>query len=64
MVVEVDPGAEFESYVLDGFEAVAPCKFSFEGFDESFAESILLGGRRRDVFLLEAIVVGDGMVFK
>ena len=62
MVVAVDPGTEFESCVLDGFEAVAPCKFFFKGFDESFAESVLLWGVRSDVFLLEAVVVDYGTV--
>jgi hypothetical protein len=37
MVVTVNPDAKFESCVLDGFEAVAPCKFFFEGFDESWS---------------------------
>jgi hypothetical protein len=49
MVVAMDPCAEFESGVLDGFEAVAPGKFFFEGFDEAFAESVLLRGVRGDV---------------
>lgn len=58
MVVAVDPGTEFESCVLGGFEAAAPCKFIFEGFDESFAESVLLWGVRSDVFLLEVVDYG------
>jgi hypothetical protein len=62
MVVTVNPDAKFESCVLDGFEAVAPCKFFFEGFDESFAEYVLLRGVRCDVFLLESVVVDYGMV--
>jgi len=62
MVVAMDPCAEFESGVLDGFEAVAPGKFFFEGFDEAFAESVLLWGVWGDVFLLESVVVDDGAV--
>lgn len=62
VVVVLDPGSEFESGVLDGFEAVAVCEFLFEGFDEALAKSVLLGGVGSDVFLFEAVVVDDGAV--
>lgn len=62
MVVAMDPCAEFESGMLDGFEAVAPGKFFFESFDEAFAESVLLRGVGCDVFLLESVIVDDGAV--
>jgi hypothetical protein len=35
VVVALDPSSEFESGMLDGLEAVAPCKLFFEGFDEA-----------------------------
>ncbi|MEY3395298.1 MAG: hypothetical protein RL346_1534, partial [Verrucomicrobiota bacterium] len=53
----MDPSSELESGVLDGFEAVAPCEFLFEGFDEALAKSVLLWGVWGDVFLFEAVVV-------
>jgi len=62
MVVAVDPGPEFESGVLDGLEAVAPAELFLEGFDEAFAQSVLLGSVGGDVFLLESIVTDDGAV--
>jgi hypothetical protein len=40
VVVAVEPGAEFESGVLDGLEAVAPAELFLEGLDEAFAESV------------------------
>lgn len=58
----MDPGAEFESGVFDGLEAVASSKLFFEGFDEPLAEAVLLWGVGGDVFLLEAVVVDDGAV--
>ena len=48
--------------MLDGLEAVAPGKFFFEGFDEAFAEAVLLRCIRGDVFLFELVVVDDSTV--
>ena len=62
MVVAVDPGAEFEPGVFYGLEAVAPAELFFEGFDEAFAEAVLLWGIRSDLFLFEAVVADDGAV--
>ena len=62
VVVEVDPGAEFESGVLDGLEAVAPAELLLEGLDEALAESVLLGGVGGDVFLGDSVVADDGAV--
>lgn len=62
VVVAMDPSSELESGVLDGFEAVAPCEFLFEGFDEALAKSVLLWGGWGDVFLFEAVVVDNGSV--
>jgi hypothetical protein len=38
VVVVMNPCSEFESGVLDGFEAMALCKFIFEGFDKARAD--------------------------
>ena len=62
LVVTIDPSAEFKSSMLDGLEAVAPGKFFFEGFDEAFAEAVLLRCIRGDVFLFELVVVDDSTV--
>lgn len=55
VVVAVDPGAEFESGVIDGLEAVAPGEFFLEGFDKALAEAVLLWGVGGDVFLFESL---------
>jgi hypothetical protein len=62
VVVVMDPGSEFESGVLDGFEAMAVGKFFFEGFDKALAKSVLLRGVGGDIFLFESVVVDDGAV--
>ena len=62
VVVVMDPGSEFESGVLDGFESMAVGKFFFEGFDKALAKSVLLRGVGGDIFLFESVVVDDGAV--
>ena len=62
VVVAVDPGAEFESGVLDGLEAVAPAELFLEGLDEALAQAVLLWCVGGDVFLGEAVVANDGAV--
>ena len=48
--------------MLNGLEAVTPCEFFLEGFDEAFAQAVLLRGIWSDIFLLEAVVIDDGAV--
>ncbi len=62
VVVVMDPGSQFESGVLDGFEAMAVGKFFFEGFDKALAKSVLLRGVGGDIFLFESVVVDDGAI--
>jgi len=62
VVVVMDPCTEFESGVLYGIEAMAVCKFIFEGFDKALAESVLLRCVGGDIFLFDAVVVDDGAV--
>ncbi len=62
VVVVMDPCSEFDSGVLYGSEAMAVCKFIFEGFDEALAESVLLRCVGGDIFLFDAVVVDDGAV--
>jgi len=62
IVIAVDPCSEFESCVLDGFEAMTPCELFLKGFNKSFAEAVLLWCVRSDVFLFKTVVVDYGAV--
>ena len=56
VIVVVDKFCQRETGVCEGVKAVAPTKFFFEGFDEAFAKSILLGSVWRDVFLFKSVI--------
>ncbi len=62
VVVVVDVAGDLGTGLLDVLKPVEPGAFLFEGAVEPLAETILLRCVRRDVYLLQAVVTGQGSV--
>jgi len=62
VVVVIDVAGDFGPGLLDVLKPVEPGAFLFEGAVEPLAEAVLLRGVGRDVFLLQAVVAGQGSI--
>ena len=51
VVIVMDPSSQGEFGVVNGHEAPVPAELLLEGFDEHFAESVLLGRVWGELFL-------------
>ncbi len=62
VVVVIDVAGDLGASLLNVLEPVKPSAFLFEGAIEPLAEAVLLWRVGRDVFLLQAVVAGQGSV--